>query len=71
MTIVDSTFINGTEVDLTNNFSEAPNLTLYLADSGVYTIKNYLTNETYLEFPTLGHAISYCNNNFDTNLKTI
>jgi hypothetical protein len=71
MILTEEIFRNGTEVDLTNNFHEDANLTLCLNIAGKYEIKNYVTNETYLEFTSLGEAIDYCNNNFDTNFKTI
>jgi hypothetical protein len=71
MNISENTFRNGTEVDLTNDYHNKPNLTLTLNNSGKYIIRNYKTNAVHLELPTLGHAIAYCNTNFDTNFKTI
>jgi hypothetical protein len=71
MLLTENMFRNGTEVDITNNFHENPNLTLIKSIAGNYIIKSYKTNSVYCRFQTLAEAIDYCNNNFDTCFNTV
>lgn len=75
MLILNTTFHNGTEVDLTNGEHARPHLTLCTDDTcsrySWYVIKNYMTGDEKARFSDLDIAIKYCNDNFNTNFNTL
>lgn len=73
MLISSKTFINGTEVDLTNGEHQFPNLTLrqHTMYPESFVIENYLTRKTFTTFSSLKEAIDYCNSAFNTDFKFI
>tara|TARA_R110000744_G_scaffold96187_4_gene185907 strand:- start:8500 stop:8721 length:222 start_codon:yes stop_codon:yes gene_type:complete len=71
MLLSETTFKNGTEVDLTNGEHTFPNMTLrkWKGDNHAYVIENYMTREVFATFNNLYDAVFYCNVALDTNFK--
>tara|TARA_R110000787_G_scaffold25928_1_gene72656 strand:- start:1351 stop:1572 length:222 start_codon:yes stop_codon:yes gene_type:complete len=71
MLLSETTFNNGTEVDLTNGEHTFPNMTLRQNTKypECYVIENYMTREVFATFNNLYDAVFYCNVALDTNFK--